>query len=180
MTPRRRRDAAFTMYETILVMVIVMVFAGVAIPSLGGFFSSVRAQKSAEMLIAAAGKANAEAVLKLRRCRLCIVETPADGTAPYSYIASEPDPLRQPGVFRRIAGSWGDPERLQPGLTFESLDGAVEDATLGAKCFEFTPDGAATAGTIVIAHPRGDRVTITLDAVTARASILADEEEATR
>lgn len=173
------RRTGFTLYEVILVMGIVMLMAGLVAPSLGTFFSSFSARKSGDLIIAAAGKAHADAVLTMRRYRLCIVEAPRDGARPYSYLASETDPLRNPGVFRRLPGGWGDPEQLPDGVSFESLDGAVEDATLDARCYDFNADGTATAGAITLVHERGERLVITIDGTTGAVAVEDAEAEAT-
>lgn len=152
-------------------MVLILVMAGVVGPSFSTFLPAYRVQKAADVLVATAGKAHADSVLTLRRYRLYFVTSPEEeGQSPYTYLAYEEDPLREPGIFRKLVGVWGEPEALPQDVTFETLDGA-QDGENKEKYYDFNPDGTATEATITVAHPKGDRVTIKIDPTTARISI---------
>ncbi len=165
-----RRRRGFTLYEVILVMVVIFIVAGVVAPSFSSFLPAFKVQKAGDVIIATAGKAHTDAVLTLRRHRLYFVTAPPEGENPYTYLGYEEDPLRDPGVFRKL-GAWGEPEPLADDVTFESLDGAQDDPDTKAKYYDFNPDGTATEGRITIAHPKGDRVTIKIDPTTGKVSV---------
>jgi type II secretory pathway pseudopilin PulG len=152
-------------------MVLILVMAGVVAPSFSGFVPAFRVQKAADVVVATAGKAHADSVLTLRRYRLYLVTSVEEGQSPYSYLAYEEDPLREPGLFRKLPGAWGEPEELPEDVTFETLDGAQEDAEKKEKYYDFNSDGTATGGAITLANSKGDRVTITIEPTTSKVSI---------
>ncbi len=152
-------------------MILLVVMASVVGPSFSAFFPGVKVRTAGASLVATAGKAHADAALTLHRYRMCFVTSPEDGTAPYHYLSFEPDPLREPGVFRKMPGGWGQPEFLPDDVTFESLDGAQDDSETKEKYFEFNTDGTATEGSIVLAHPKGERVTVKIAGATGAVSV---------
>lgn len=164
----KRSDRGFTLFEFLIVMVIIVAVVGIVAPSFSGFFPAFKTQKAVEMIVAAAGKARAEAALTMRRHRLYVISTPKEDTAAYTYLAYEADPLASPGIYFKLPGAWGTPEELSDDLSFESVDGAQEDVEVGGSFFEFNTDGTATEGTIVVVHAKGERRTLKIDGTTGK------------
>ncbi len=155
---------------------LIIVMAAVVAPSFSGFFPGLKVQKAGETFMATCVKARTDAVLTLRRHRIMVVSSPADGSeTPYYYLAFEADPLREPGSFRKLSGAWGQPEELPTDVALEALEGALDDTTSKEKYFEFKPDGTATEAAVTFAHPKGDRVTVKVAGTTGRVTL----EEAT-
>jgi prepilin-type N-terminal cleavage/methylation domain-containing protein len=164
------RRRGFTLYEVIIVMILLVIMAGIVAPSFSGFFPGVKVRSASDTIIASTGKARADAVLTMRGFRIVFVEA-TEQAAAHHYLAYEADPLREPGVFHRLGGAWGAPEELPDDVTFESLEGAQEDSTTKEKYFEFRPDGTATEGSIVLAHAKGDRLTLKIAGTTGRVAV---------
>jgi prepilin-type N-terminal cleavage/methylation domain-containing protein len=169
------REAGFTLYEIIIVLVVLLVVAGLVAPSFAGFLPSFRIRKAGEDLIAAVEKARVDAVLTSRRFRLVFSKEPAAYRLEY-----EPDPMNEPATFRRLPGEWGAKNELPDGVAFSSLDGAAEvpEALAGVfeECLEFSPDGSASAMTIVLALENGETVTIEVNPADGRARVVEPAE----
>jgi len=168
---RRRRDLGFTLYEVIIVLIVLLVVSAVVMPSITGFLPSVRVRKASDGLLATFAKARADAVLTSRRFRVVFTKEPA------AYrLEFEPDPMNEPATFRKLSGDWGAKAELPEGVTFATLEGVVADAGSSESCLEFSPDGTAPAATIVLAHENGDSVKIEIDPSDGRARVVEPEE----
>ncbi len=170
MTSRSRRESGFTLYEVIVVLVVIALVAGVVVPSFGGVIPSVKVSRAGDTLLAAAGKARADAALTGRRHRIRFEKDPA----PLWRLEFEVDPLQAPGTWRRC-GDWL--EELPEGVTFEKLDGTTLDALTGQEVLEFLPDGRSSEAELVLAHERGGRIAIQVAAADGRAKIVDPTEE---
>jgi prepilin-type N-terminal cleavage/methylation domain-containing protein len=166
-----RGRAGFTLYEVIIVLIVLLVIGGVVAPSFSGFLPSIRVRKTSDSLIATIEKARVDAVLTSRRFRIVFTREPAAFRLEY-----EPDPMNEPGTFRRVPGEWGAKNELPDGLAFANLEGGETVAETTEDGIEFSPDGSASAMTIVVAHENGDRVTIAIDPATGRARVVEEEE----
>lgn len=172
-TRDRSRRGGFTLFEAVLVMVLVLAMVAVAVPAISEFMPGYTLQKSVDGLVATARKAHADAVLGARRYRLCVG---VDGETHYYYLACEPDPLRAPGVIRPVPGAWGRREDLPDGVTLRLSDGVAADAATGEASLEFRPDGTATAGRIEVAS--GDnRLVVEIAASNAKVTLKETDEE---
>lgn len=168
---RSRPDRGFTLYEVVIVLVVILVVSGVVVPSITGFLPAVRVRKAGDELLATFSKARTDAVLKSRRFRVVFTKEPAAYRLEY-----EPDPMNEPATFRRIPGEWGANTELPEGVTISSLEGAEPDEETSEDCLEFSPDGTAPAATIVLEHEGGEKVTIEIDPADGRARVVEPEE----
>ena len=158
-----RRSGA-TLLELVLVMMLIFTLAMVVAPRFSDFFPALQVKTAANSLLATAGKARADAALTGARHRLVI-----DPTARSFWIAFEPRPVKEPGKFQKLGGSWPE-EELPRDVTIEALDGLDTDAD-GKRFVEFRPDGSAKEASIGLANDRGDRRTLKVDAATGAAKV---------
>jgi prepilin-type N-terminal cleavage/methylation domain-containing protein len=172
MTYSNRRDAGFTLYEVIIVLIVLLVVSGIVVPSVTGLLPSVRVRKAGEELLSTIAKARDDSVLTSRRFRIVFTQEPAGYRLEY-----EPDPMSEPATFRASPGDWGVASALPEGVTFASLEGAGTDSETSEEVLEFSPDGTAAAMTIVLAHENGDQVTIEIDPADGRARVVEPEDE---
>ena len=167
----RARRGGFTLYEVIIVLMVLLLVSAVVVPSFSGFLPGVRVRKAGDELMAAFSKARADSVLTARRFRVVFTKDPA------AYrIEFEPDPMNEPATFRRLSGEWGAANELPVGVTFTTLEGTVPESETAEDCLEFSTDGTAPAATIVIGHENGDEVRIEIDPADGRARIVEAEE----
>jgi prepilin-type N-terminal cleavage/methylation domain-containing protein len=164
--------AGFTLYEVIIVLIVLLVVSGIVVPSFSGLLPSVRVRRAGDELLSTIAKARDDSVLTSRRFRIVFTREPASYRLEY-----EPDPMNEPATFRAPPGDWGAPVELPPGVTFSSLDGAVTDPENSDDVLEFLPDGTAAAMTIVLAHENGDQVVIGVDPADGRARVVEEEEK---
>src|SRR3972149_7029108 len=100
---KRRRVGGFTLYEVIVVLVVLVVLAGIVAPSFGRVLPSVKVSKSADEFLATAEKARTDAALTGRRHRLRIEkEAVPPEERPGYWFEYEPDPLGNPALFCRL------------------------------------------------------------------------------
>jgi Tfp pilus assembly protein FimT len=153
-----------TLIELILVVMILFVLAGVVAPRFSDFFPALQVRKTADHLFAWAQKARADAALLGMRHRLVL-----DASARRYWIERETRPLKDPGVFEALGGSW-TPETLPEDVGFERLTGLEKD---GQRDFlEFRPDGTSSDAEIGVANDRGDRVVIQVTGATSLVRIV--------
>ena len=166
------RRAGFTLYEVIIVLIVLLLVSAVVVPSFSGFLPSFRVRKAGDGLLAAFSKARADSVLTSRRFRVVFTKNPATYRIEY-----EPDPMNSPSTFRRLPGEWGAANELPVGVTFATLEGTQPDSETTEDCLEFSTDGTAPEAKIVLAHESGDQVTIEIDPADGRARVVEPEEE---
>ena len=158
-----------TLLELVLVMIVLFVLAGVAAPRFSDFFPSLQVRKTADRILAWARKARCDAALTGSCHRLVF-----DPEGRRYWIEYEPRPLREPGTFEILGGSWGE-ETFPEEVTLESLEGLEEDQ--GYRVLMFRPDGTSEDVTIVVANDRGDRQTIRVEGATSQVTLEALPEE---
>ena len=168
----RNLESGFTLYEVLIVMVVLVLVGGIVAPSFGNFVPSVRVRKAGDELLATFSKARSDAALTSRRIRIVFTKT----DPPTYRMTYEPDPMNDPATFRAMPGDWGSPVELPEGISVESLEGAETDGTTSEDYLEFSPDGTATAARITLSHERGERVTIVIEAADGRAAVEVPEE----
>ena len=100
----RPRRSGFTLYEVIIVLIVLLLVSAVVVPSFSGFLPSFRVRKAGDELLAAFSKARADSVLTSRRFRVVFTKNPAAYRIEY-----EPDPMNSPSTFRRLPGEWERP-----------------------------------------------------------------------
>lgn len=164
--------AGLTLLEVILVTIVLFILAGGILPRFSDFFPSLLVRRTADRILAWAGKARADAVLTGARHRLVF-----DVENRRFWIEYEPRPLREPFVFRSLGGAW-EAEPVPEEVTLESFEGFEEEG--GLRILTFRPDGTAADAALVLALERGDRRTIRVEGATGRVSIeepVGEEEE---
>lgn len=169
---RKRPEAGFTLYEVVVVLIVVLVVSAVLIPSFTGFLPSARVRKAGDGLLSTLGKARFDAALTARRLRVIFTK----GETPSYRIVYEPDPMNEPATFRAIPGEWGTKTELPEGVSFQSIEGSETDPQTSEEFLEFSADGTAPAATIVLAHENGEKVTLEVDPADGRTRVVEEEE----
>jgi len=165
------RRKGFTLVELILVMIVIFTLATVVAPRFSDFFPNFQVKKNAEHLFAWARKARADAATTGLRQRLIL-----DSKAKRYWIELEARPIKEPGVFRPLGGSWTE-EQLPDAVDFEAIQGAETDSTKSdLKYIEFRPDGTSTESTIILSNDKGDRVTLRIEGATSKIFIAVPQE----
>lgn len=167
-----RGVGGFTLLELILVMIVIFTLATVVAPRFSDFFPSFQVRKNSEHLLAWARKARADAATTGRRQRLIL-----DTQLRKYWIEFEPRPIKEPGTFRPLGGSWTE-EQLPEAVVFETISGAETDPTRSSfRYIEFRPDGTSTEATIILSNGNGDKSTLRVEGATSRVFIEAAPEE---
>ncbi len=166
MRKNARRGAS--LLELILVMIVIFTISTVVAPRFSDFFPSLQVNKTADRVFAWARKARADAALTGAAHRLVI--DPATRTY---WIEYEPRPLKEPGTFQELGGTW-EAEETPDGVEFETLEGF--ESRSGKQVLEFRPDGTTADATITLANDRGDRRTIKVTGASGRIVIEPEKE----
>jgi Tfp pilus assembly protein FimT len=167
----RKRRGGFTLYEIVIVLIVIIAVSSIVVPSVAGFLPSIRVRKAGDELIATFSKARTDAVLTSRRFRIVFTKEP-----PAYRLEYEPDPMNEPATFRRFSGDWGTKAPLPEGVIFAALEGAETDASTSEEFLEFSPDGTAPQAKVVLSHESGDQVTIEIDPSDGRARVVEPDE----
>src|SRR5688572_20101114 len=115
----KRRGA--TLLELVLVMMVIFTMAMIVAPRFSDFFPTLQVRSAASALLATAGKARADAVLTGARHRLVV-----DPAARTYWIAYEARPVKEPGKFQKLGGSWGE-EELPRDVLLAAIEGFETD-----------------------------------------------------
>jgi len=119
-----------------------------------------------------ARKARTDAALTGTRQRLCL--DPSKGRF---WIENEPRPIKDPGKFVALSGSWTE-EVLPQGVEIESIAKAETDASSSSvRYVEFRPDGTSSDATIVLSSDNGDRQTLRIEGATSKIYIEQPAEQ---
>jgi len=162
----RPSRGGFTLFELIIVMIVIFTLATIVVPRFSDFFPSYQVRKSTEHLMAWARKARADAAVTGIRQRLIL-----DTKTRKFWIEYEARPIKEPGKFVLLSGAWGE-EQLPEAVTFESITGAENAATgEGLKVLEFRPDGTSTDATIVLSNDSGDSHSLKIEGATSKITI---------
>jgi prepilin-type N-terminal cleavage/methylation domain-containing protein len=169
---KRARRRGFTLVELILVMIVIFTLATIIAPRFTDFFPSLQVRKSTEHLLAWARKARSDAALTGTRQRLLM-----DSSKKKYWIEYEARPIKEPGKFRLLSGSWGE-GFLPDEVAFETIDGAATDPSNSAvRYIEFRPDGTSTEATVILSNENNDRQTLRVEAATSKVFIKAAKEQ---
>lgn len=169
-TPGRRNG--FTLIELILVMIVIFTVATVVAPRLTDFFPSFQVRKTSQRLFAWARKARADAATTGLRHRLLL-----DPQSEKYWIEYEARPVKEPGKFVLLSGSWGE-EQFPDRVRFETIEGAETDTTRSrCRYVEFRPDGTSSEATITVANDRNDRSVLRVEGATSKVYIQTQEEK---
>jgi len=159
----RPSRGGFTLFELIIVMIVIFTLAAIVAPRFSDFFPSFQVRKSTEHLMAWARKARADAAVTGLRQRLMV-----DAKARKFWIEYEARPVKEPGKFVPLSGAWGE-EQMPDAVTVDSLEGLDAAATgSGAQYLEFLPDGTTKDATIVRGNDNGDSQTLKVEGATAK------------
>ncbi len=178
MTPARLsgpKPSGFAMMELIVVLLIISVVAGMAVPSFVRAMPGQRLQSGMRDLFASARYARSEAVIKGIKHRIAI-----DPSIGEFWIEWEADPFEAPGTFEEAEGAWGRKHRLHDTLFFRDIaaSGAAA-ADSGIYCAEFRPDGTAGADMVLVLSVEGDEeesVGLSIRALTGLSRIVEGDE----
>lgn len=159
----RPSRGGFTLFELIIVMIVIFTLAAIVAPRFSDFFPSFQVRKSTEHLMAWARKARADAAVTGLRQRLMV-----DAKARKFWIEYEARPVKEPGKFVPLSGAWGE-EQMPDAVTVDSLEGLDAAATgSGAQYLEFLPDGTTKDATIVLGNDNGDSQTLKVEGATSK------------
>jgi prepilin-type N-terminal cleavage/methylation domain-containing protein len=141
LTPARRvrRADGFTLVELILVMMILCILLGMAVPQLRGFMTGSAARDAATQVVSIAQYARAKAVSEALVYRLSFDEATGD----YSLTVDAADGT---GEFAGLGNDFGQVFTLPTGMkvTVERLPNALQTSTnASADDIEFRPDGTS-------------------------------------
>ena len=168
----RNSRRGFTLLELILVMIVIFALATVVAPRFSDFFPSFQVRKNSEHLLAWARKARSDAATVGLRQRLMF-----DTEHKKYWIEYEARPIKEPGTFRLLGGSWTE-EQLPEAVIFDTIDGAEADPSRsGFRYVEFRPDGTSTEATIILSNGSGDRSTLRVEGATSRVFIQVPQEQ---
>ncbi len=167
-----RSRRGFTLVELILVMIVIFAVAAVVGPRYTDFFPSFQLKKSTEHLLAWARKARADAATTGTRQRLML-----DIDHRKYWIENEPRPIKDPGTFVPLGGSWGE-ETFPDPVRFDSIKGAETDsANAGIRYVEFRPDGTSTDATVILVNEAGEQQTLRIVGTSSKITIETKEQQ---
>ena len=168
----RGRRSGFTLIELILVMIVIFTLATIVAPRFTDSVPSHQVRTSTGRLFAWARKACSDAALT--GCRQRVVMDSAKKTF---WIEVEMRPIKEPGKFTKLSGSWGE-EFLPDEVAFETIDGPETDPNNSAlRYLEFRPDGTSSEATIIVSNENGDRQTLRVEAATSKVYIEQAKDE---
>lgn len=167
----RRRNGGFTLYEVVIVLIVLLTVSAIVVPSFSGFLPSVRVRKAGDGLLSTIAKAHDDSVLTSRRFRIVFTKEP-----PAYRLEFEPDPMNEPATFVPMPGEWGAKSELPDDVAY-AIEGAQTDDETEEEYLEFSPDGTGPEASIVFSHENGDQVRIEINPADGRARVVEDEEE---
>lgn len=163
MTRDAARHLGFTLVETLVVVVVVAVLAGMTMLSLSGATGSAALRESAARLSRTAQYGQAYAVTRAAPCRLVI-----DRENRRFLLEREKDPASEPGVYAAITEDGVRPFTLPRGVTFGPV--VIQDAER-SPWVRFTPHGDATPAAIVLTADR-ESYTVRVSGPTGRVELV--------
>lgn len=163
---RRPRRRAFTLFELVLVMLILAVVMAMVAPKLGGIAKGRKTGDTATQVVALAYYARSEAITEGRTYRLNV--EPRNGT----YWLTRQDG----GVFQDPGNGWGTVFQLPEGLRIESDFQSRQDGMY----VEFKPTGRCEPGYVRLSDEDGRSAEIACESPTELYRILAPGEQTSR
>jgi len=167
----RNTRKAYTLFELLLVMAIILVLAALAYPSLTGSYAQTKGTASADSVKAAWTSARSQAMKENRPYRFAVVwnkgsyRVAPDSEEFWSGTPSDSaDPAKAPLVIE---------ESLPEGVTFRGSDqGSTDSSSDWSTVVVFNPDGTASEDTEVSFQSQGGSgATLKLKAFTGTASV---------
>jgi len=150
MKPRRDNSRGFTLLELLLVMVIIVIMAAIAAPSLEKFSASRNIYNDASQIVSLAAYAQNQAIAEARTYRLNF--DPQSEQVFLTYQDELPSP------FKPAPGEQGQPIQLPAGVT---LRAQLLNAAQGqGSWITFNPDGRVDPAIITLTPARGQPLTI--------------------
>jgi len=162
----RKHRPAFTLFELLLVLAILIIFSALAYPSVNAFYGSHQMRRAADMVRTAWAEARAHAIDEARPYRFAIVPNMGNyRIAPHApeYWSSDPPPAPDPANPALILS-----EALPKGLRFStgealtptgpsSLPAAQVPMDAWATKVIFLPDGTAKSDVEITFGAKGTR-----------------------
>ena len=172
---RPRKRLAFTLVELMVVVAIIAVLSGMAIPQFFGRSQAVALRQSTRELLDAARYAQHLAVTQRRNFRLVI--DPREGRFE---IQGQDDPERQPDSYGKLKYGVIRSGRLPEGVRFGDIRIDSGEGTTAADWDEqfitFTPTGGADAAIIQIGNEK-TVYSLLISSTTGRAQLVRGAED---
>jgi prepilin-type N-terminal cleavage/methylation domain-containing protein len=145
---RRRTGGGFTLFELVIVMVVVATLVAISMPSLRGFWSGSRSRDAATEFLAVTQWARAKSAAEARIYRLSLDATNGD----YQLTVQE-------GVeFVETGDEFGQIHSLPEGMRMEVVRLGLTPDAVGQ--IDFHPDGRCDVAAIRLTEPDGTVTTI--------------------
>ena len=184
MRARRRQPAGFTLTELIVVMVIMVIAAGIVLPTFMRQLEYARLSSAARRLLSCARYTRSQAVIRNVPYRLNIDEEGRRYWITF-HDADRAELGEEP--FRTDTSTLGLVKELPEDVTFEQIvigderreaDGSAaeqvnEDGSIFVEC---RPDGTSDGLQILLKNAEDERLAIRVDATTGRAEIAEEAE----
>jgi type II secretory pathway pseudopilin PulG len=160
--------------EFLVVLVLIAIIGAIVGPAFQNSLPSVRVSKTAAAFLATTRKAHMDAALTAKRQRLYLRKDATEISRPAFWLAFEPRPLEEPGIFKPVPGSWGEATEVPEFVLIVSSDGA-KDGETGEVYLEFNTDGTASDATVTFASNQGEQVSVKTKGSTGESKIAVEE-----
>jgi len=165
----------FTLFELVLVILVVTIAVSIVMPSFSGTLATVATRSSARRLMALSRRARAQAVAEGIRHRVNF-----DFDERQFWLTAESAPLSEPGVYREIEADWGQrlevPDKVTLRRVVMIVEEEREELESGETHVTFSPDGTACDCEVVFEAADGFRCVVAIRGLTGRVRI-TDEAE---
>jgi Tfp pilus assembly protein FimT len=148
----RRPRPAFTLFELVLVMVVITAALAIAAPALRGVARGAKMREAATEFLTTCQWARTNAISTARIHRLVI--DPTAGT--YRVMVQQADEFVAPGT------EWGEINKIPDGyqMTFTKADSILGTAGTPGNYVDFYPTGRTDPARVQITAPDGETATI--------------------
>lgn len=144
---------AFTLIEAIVVIIVIAVLAGVALPYFSDSLSRASLRSSADGLLDAAQYLGRMSVLERRDYRLVLIKGSGDDSDGYRVEVATAD-LDAPATFEAVTQGAVKPTRLSAPIAFGDVLIDNGGADSGERFVTFRADGSADAAVIQVTNGR--------------------------